>query len=410
VASGGDGELELAIDGCLRRFPAVWLRDNCRCVQCLDPGTGQKLHDITDIPEDLTVAATEDTGESVAITYAPDGHRSVFSRSWLARHAPAEDGDQRTEDGDQRTEGGDQRTEGGDQRTEDGDQRTEDGKDLWLAADLDPEDPRRRPEGSWPRYLAEPAERARCLDAVLRQGFVLLHDVPAENGMVLEVAASFGYVRETNYGRLFDVRVEPSPDNLAYTSREILPHTDNPYRDPVPTIQLLHCLRTADDGGDTGLVDGFCAAAALRAADADAFELLTRNPVSFGYQDKGAELQASQPLIELSARGRVRGVRFNNRSALPLRLPYAELARFYPAYRRWAELLARPERRLNLRLAPGDCLVFDNTRILHARTAFSMSQNSAGRHLQGCYADLDGLASTLAVLRRTTGAEREERP
>ena len=389
MASGGDGELELAIDGCLRRFPAVWLRDNCRCVQCLDPGTGQKLHDITDIPEDLTVAATEDTGESVAITYAPDGHRSVFSRSWLARHAPAEDGDQRTEDGDQ---------------------RTEDGKDLWLAADLDPRDPGRRPEGSWPRYLAEPAERARCLDAVLRQGFVLLHDVPAENGMVLEVAASFGYVRETNYGRLFDVRVEPSPDNLAYTSREILPHTDNPYRDPVPTIQLLHCLRTADDGGDTGLVDGFCAAAALRAADADAFELLTRNPVSFGYQDKGAELQASQPLIELSARGRVRGVRFNNRSALPLRLPYAELARFYPAYRRWAELLARPERRLNLRLAPGDCLVFDNTRILHARTAFSMSQNSAGRHLQGCYADLDGLASTLAVLRRTTGAEREERP
>ena len=93
--------------------------------------------------------------------------------------------------------------------------------------------------------------------------------------MVLEVAASFGYVRETNYGRLFDVRVEPSPDNLAYTSREILPHTDNPYRDPVPTVQLLHCLRTADDGGDTGLVDGFCAAAALRAADPEAFDLLT---------------------------------------------------------------------------------------------------------------------------------------
>jgi gamma-butyrobetaine dioxygenase len=393
VASGGDGELELAAGGRMHRFPAVWLRDNCPCPQCLDPGSGQKLHDITDIPENLTVTAAQDAGESVTVTYAPDGHRSVFSRSWLACHATAEDGDQRTEDGDQ--------------RTEDGDQRTEDGKDLWLAADLGPE---RRPEGSWPRYLAEPAERARCLDAVLRQGFVLLHDVPAKDGMVLEVAASFGYVRETNYGRLFDVRVEPSPDNLAFTSREILPHTDNPYRDPVPTIQLLHCLRTADDGGDTGLVDGFCAAAALRAADAEAFGLLTQNPVSFGYQDKGAELQASQPLIELSPRGRVRGVRFNNRSALPLRLPYAELARFYPAYRRWAELLARPERRLNLRLAPGDCLVFDNTRILHARTAFSMSQNSAGRHLQGCYADLDGLASTLAVLRRTTGAEREERP
>jgi gamma-butyrobetaine dioxygenase len=50
------------------------------------------------------------------------------------------------------------------------------------------------------------------------------------------------------------------------------------------------------------------------------------------------------------------------------------------------------------KLEPGDCMVFDNTRILHARTAF---ESSGERHLQGCYADLDSLASTLAVLRRT---------
>src|SRR5207244_3930960 len=47
--------------------------------------------------------------------------------------------------------------------------------------------------------------------------------------------------------------------------------------------------------------------------------------------------------------------------------------------------------------APGDCLIFDNTRLLHARTAFA---ESGERHLQGCYADLDGLSSTLEVLRR----------
>jgi gamma-butyrobetaine dioxygenase len=49
-----------------------------------------------------------------------------------------------------------------------------------------------------------------------------------------------------------------------------------------------------------------------------------------------------------------------------------------------AGLLARPERQLNLRLGPGDCLVFDNTRILHGRTAFSGAADSPGRHLQGC--------------------------
>ncbi len=74
-----------------------------------------------------------------------------------------------------------------------------------------------------------------------------------------------------------------------------------------------------------------------------------------------------------------------------------------------------------MRLTPGDCLIFDNTRVLHARTAFSppdppalpdppeprddqrgsgSTPAAAERHLQGCYADLDSLLSTLAVLRR----------
>ena len=364
-------DLKLTAGGRRLRFPAVWLRDNCPCPQCQDPGSGQKLKEITEMPNDVGVAASAEAGESVLVTFAPDGHRSAFSISWLAGHAL---------DG-----------------YADGDGRTEDDKELWLAADLDPSN---LPQVSWPRYLDQPADRIRALEDVLRRGFVLLHDVPPEPGMVLQVAASFGFVRETNYGRLFDVRMEAEPANLAFTSRAILPHTDNPYRDPAPTVQLLHCLRIADDGGDTGLVDGFAAAAAFRAMDPESFDTLARTPIPFGYIDKETELRASLPLIQLSPRGRVRGVRFNNRSAQPLRLPYAEVTALYAAYRRWAELLAQPERQLNLRLAPGDCLVFDNTRVLHARTAFRLITGAPGRHLQGCYADLDGLASTLAVFKR----------
>ena len=365
-----EGDLLVTAGGRELRFPAVWLRDNCPCEHCRDPGTGQKYRDITDLPPDVAVETVREDGDAVLVMFAPDRHRSAFSRRWLATYALDDYGD--------------------------GDGRTEDAKELWLPPDL----AGRRPEVSWPRYLAEPAEQIRALDAVLRWGFVLLHDVPAKPGMVLEVAASFGFVRETNYGALFDVRVEPEPGNLAFTSRKILPHTDNPYRDPVPTVQLLHCLRTAADGGDTGLVDGFAAAAELRAMDREAFDVLTATAVPFGYIDKETELRTSQPLIQLSPRGRVRGIRFNNRSAQPVRLPYRDIAPFYAAYRRWASLLARPERQLNLRLRPGDCLVFDNTRILHARTAFAMSADSPGRHLQGCYADLDGLASTRAVRER----------
>jgi gamma-butyrobetaine dioxygenase len=349
-------------------FPAVWLRHNCPCPDCRGPVTGQRLLEITDIPNGLVATVTAQHDTEIVVTFAPDGHRSVFRRDWLAA-----------------------------QGTADPDPRTEDGKVLWRAADL--EAPH---TADWAAYTSDDRVREGCLDAVAGYGCALLRGVPASPGMVLEVAATFGYVRETNYGKLFDVRVEPDPDNLAFTSREIAPHTDNPYRDPVPTLQLLHCLRDARSngsaaGGDTGLVDGFAAAAALRAADPESFGVLTGTPVPFGYIDKETELTARQPLISLSPRGRIAGVRYNDRS---MRAPAD--GHFCAALVTWARLLARPEFPLRLRLSPGDCLIFDNTRVLHARTAFAapVFPGTGERHLQGCYADLDGLLSTLAVLRR----------
>ena len=206
------------------------------------------------------------------------------------------------------------------------------------------------------------------------------------------MAQSLGYVRETNYGRLFDVAVVADPANLAYSARAIGPHTDNPYRDPVPTVQLLHCLASAAEGGDSALVDGFMAASVLREANPAAFATLTSTPVTFGYRDATADLRATLPMIGLSARGRIRQVRYNNRSLQPLRpqagqAPEAFAAKadaFYQAYLAFAEILARPDLTLAFRLDPGDCLIFDNTRIMHARTAFTGAGN---RHLQGCYAD-----------------------
>jgi DUF971 family protein len=254
-----NSELELATGDRVLRYPAVWLRDNCPCAECTDPASGQKLRDVTDVPADCAVTRAEmvEPGDAVAVTFAPDGHRSVYPRKWLAKHALDGYGDEY------------------------------DGTQLWHT-------PPPVPEASWSGYVEDPATKAPALDAITRWGFVLLRDVPADPGMVLQVAESFGFVRETNYGRLFDVRIEPAPDNLAFTSREILPHTDNPYRDPVPTIQLLHCLRAADEGGDTGLVDGFAAAMAVQAMDRTAFEMLSGTTVRFAYWDKGAELRTSR--------------------------------------------------------------------------------------------------------------------
>jgi gamma-butyrobetaine dioxygenase len=352
----------------LRAFPAAWLRDNCDCPRCRDSRTGQKLFQVTDLPEGLAIGSEQmverDGGTVWEVRWLPDGHVSRYAADWLDAAGEADD-------------------------------RTEDAKELWAA---DRFGDGQLPEALWQDYQRDDAERLRVLDAVARLGFALLREVPPRDGQVLAVAQTFGFVRETNYGRLFEVRVEESPNNLAFTSAAIAPHTDNPYRDPVPTLQLLHCLDNSAAGGDSSLIDGFAAAALLRAEDPAAFTVLARTPVPFRFADASAELRACKPLIGVDPRGRIREIRFNNRSTGTLRLPAAETAAFYAAYRTFGDLLLRPDRGLDLRLAPGDCLVFDNVRLLHARTAFAAQGR---RHLQGCYADLDGLASSLAVLRRS---------
>jgi hypothetical protein len=60
--TGMGADLELVVGGRPVRFPAVWLRDNCPCPGCVAPGTGQKLNDITDIPNGLAITRTEDAG------------------------------------------------------------------------------------------------------------------------------------------------------------------------------------------------------------------------------------------------------------------------------------------------------------------------------------------------------------
>src|ERR1700758_741008 len=57
--SQNDAALELPSDGDMLRFPVVWLRDNCPCAECLDPVSGQKLKDITELPAGLAVRAVQ---------------------------------------------------------------------------------------------------------------------------------------------------------------------------------------------------------------------------------------------------------------------------------------------------------------------------------------------------------------
>ena len=342
-------------------FHYVWLRDNCPCPKCLHP-SGQRLLDLLDLPEDVAPrTVTRDEEGALLIRWEPDGHESRYPADWLKRHAygPARPRQRRV---------------------------------LWDAR-LKP-----LPEGDWPAISADRAAERRWLDRLIAHGFALLHGVPARPGMVAEVGDHFGIVRTTNYGRLFDVVSKPDPNNLAYTALGLGVHTDNPYRDPTPGYQLLHCLIAEAPGGDTLLVDGFAAAERMRAEDPEGFALLAANARPFRFADRGTDLRARFPVIGTDGAGAVKEIHFNNRSAAPLDLAPELVEPYYAAYRRFARILARPELTLTLRLAPGDLMVMENGRALHGRTGFD--SNAGARHLQGCYVDKDGVESRARVLER----------
>jgi gamma-butyrobetaine dioxygenase len=255
----------------------------------------------------------------------------------------------------------------------------------------------RVPAIAWRDAVADRHALGRWLGGVRRFGFAVMTDVPRRSGFVCEVAALFGYVRETNYGRWFDVRAEVNPSNLAYTNLGLQPHTDNPYRDPVPTLQLLACLENTVDGGESAVVDGFKVVERLKSEEDRFFDVLCRIPARFEYAGSpGVRLRAKRPIIELGPDGELLAIRFNNRSLAPVTDGrYHDMILFYSAYRRFAELIEDERMAVTFKLQPGELFIVDNMRVLHARRAFS---GAGSRWLQGCYADKDGLLSTLAAI------------
>ena len=140
----------------------------------------------------------------------------------------------------------------------------------WVGSDTETWDAllgARLPVGDFAAVVASRTALRSWLHAVRRYGVAKLTGGPVESGAVYGVAALFGYVRETNYGRHFEVRSQADPSNLAYTDLGLQAHTDNPYRDPVPTLQILYCLANAAEGGENLVVDGFRVAQRLRDED-----------------------------------------------------------------------------------------------------------------------------------------------
>lgn len=362
-------ELSIELDDGQRfALHPIWLRERCRDARSMDLRTGQRLHDPSDLDLELSVTSASEREPGRFQVRFSDGHESEFI-----------------------------------------------GRELLEEAALAPADhdiPAPRPWSASTGDVRRFAWQENPGDARLREwlrqfleaGFIVFSGVPAEPRSLFRVGNTFGFTRETNFGALFDVRSTAEASDLAYTSLPLDPHTDNPYRDPVPGVQLLHCLVNETSGGLSTLVDGFAAARALEARDPAAFALLSRTPIRFRYQDAATELVASAVPIELDANGGLVAIHFSPRlDFVPLQPPGA-LDAYYRARRAFDHLLRSPDFEIRFLLASGELLMMDNRRLLHGRTGFDPTEGV--RHLQGCYIDIDGPRSLYRVVRRRLGAEQ----
>jgi len=359
------------------RFHAIWLRDNA-----LDPGTrspsnGQRLITIGDIPRDIKIISADHDSGGVNIIFDNGGEVFSYPSDWL---------DGNSYDGCDSVDIG------------------------WVGDELELWDSHQAAEqvrASYSDVSTDGAALAKWLGYVRRFGFATMTDCPVSSGALLDVVKLFGYVRETNYGKWFEVRTQVNPTNLAYTGLSLQAHTDNPYRDPVPTLQILYCLENSAEGGANSVVDGFAIARRLLDEDREAFRLLSRYCARFEYRGSGDVcLTTHKPMIELGPDGELVAVRCNNRSAGPLTgVPFDDMPGYYSAYRRFAELVDDPDMAVRFKLKPGECFIVDNTRVLHGRTGYGSASGS--RWLQGCYADRDGLLSRLCVLEQADQQKQE---
>ena len=392
-------------DGLQRKFHPLWLRDNCPSRR--HPGTRQRLFSAADISLELSVETLETDDDALHVQWAPT-HTSSFCASWLRDHGtdpewmPADGAVTRSSSStppaaveaaaaaarglpppslysvelDELRQGGDE------------------ARWRWLRA-----------------LSADGATLVRGVPEMVSMdheaGGASSGDVPPPTDGVRLVAELIGPLQPNIYGDIFDVVSKgDAAENIAYTSEALGPHMDLCYYESPPGLQLLHCLQYDADvaGGESLLIDGFAVAEAVRAAAPAAFATLSKVPATFlkdhSRRAKPVLLSYQRPHLAVDRRGeRLTGFFWSPPFEGPVcGLTLDEVGSYYGAYRvLHAAIAAAP--RWEQQLQPGEMLVFNNRRMLHGRASFHATAGG-GRHLRGCYVNIDEYANALNLLRR----------
>ena len=316
-------------DGQALNFNTYWLRDSCRCSQCLHPLTKTKLNDSADISEDLFVQRIECCEDSIEVqwrTGLTDDHISQYSVEWLRMFDDVFEANP--------INAIDKGLINRAQKPNDGIYKSIVPKPevfLWNSDQM----VKQNLITNYKDFMRSTESLRSHLEMFSRFGVAFLQGVPIEQNAILKVARRMADEKESSYGPSFKLTVTNNEDtHINHTDDALESHTDLPYRERSPGIRLLHCLRQTS-GGTSTLVDGLNCANIFRKTNPELFDVLTKNQVLFSYCNNENHLwfREKRPIICLNSDQSIKEIHYSRTAMRPPLLPLKLIDKFYQAYR-----------------------------------------------------------------------------
>ncbi len=364
-----DNGLEISwADNYTSFFHFIWLRDCCYCEHCGDSYSSKRYIVPSEIPLEIKPASVEVSIDGrLVIRWLPDNHISQYGSTWLRQHCYDKDS-----------------------------RAARFHKPVLWNADISES----LPLANYDDACKNDEVRLDVCRKLRDFGFVIVTNGPGTPGSITSVANLIGEMGESAYTKIFDLAPASNIQVLGNTTRPVPPHTDEAFRYSPPGINVLSCIQPANDGGDSILVDGFHLAEKLRKENPDAFNLLTNYSQSFHrIHDGEIDQRARQRMIALDDRGEVSGVRIHTRASAPLDLAEELVEPYYAAHHYLCNLMMEPANQARFKLNAGDTVLFDNHRVLHARSEFT----DPNRFLQICNVPRESFHEKLRLLANQLG-------
>ncbi|MDS9469313.1 TauD/TfdA family dioxygenase [Paracoccus sp. MBLB3053] len=357
----GEKGLSLPLNGEQAYFNYYWLRDNC--LSSFDSQTRERTFDIFHLDGAPVPQSAAIEGDNLTVLWAGDGHISRYPLSFLSEFSSAKP--------------------------------RHDPADLprraWFA-DHYPNMAR----FSQAELKADPQKVAEWIKALIVDGVAIVSDMPDTDAALTETVELMGHVRPTFFGLYFDVRTHINPTNLAYTAKALELHTDTPAEEHAPGMQFLHMRANTVEGGRNLFLDGVAVANDFRDLYPEEFKLLAETPIPFYCEHDNYDMRSHQRVIELDQHGNVSGLTISQHMLDVSDLSQEFLDSYYPAFCRFGRMLQDDKYVMKFTLHAGECIVFDNHRIVHGRASYTAE--SGERYLRGCYSDRAEMRSTYRAL------------